>query len=101
MGLDATARRRWIGGLLLVAALGMLISGQTFLKNYLKNLGFLLYWLLCLVLTATAIIVAYLDARAVQNRTRKEARELLQNTLTKIEQDAKQRPHRDTRGNGN
>jgi hypothetical protein len=94
MASDATARRRRLGALMLLAALGMLVAGQTILKTRLKDLGFLLYWLLCFILTAAAILVAYLDALALQRRSRREARELLETTLSEIESDAKKKPRR-------
>jgi hypothetical protein len=92
MGLDATARRRRFGALMLLASLGMLIAGQTILRNHLKDLGFLCYWLICFAFTGLAILAAYLDARALQRRSCREARELLQNTLNKIEIDVRKRP---------
>ena len=79
--------------LMLIGAALMLIAGETVLKNRLTNVRFLLYWLLCLVLTGGAIVMAYLDVRAVQQRGRREARELLETTLTQIERDARKRPH--------
>ncbi len=94
MSLDATARRRWLGVLVLLAALVMLVAGQTVLQNRLKDLVFLGYWFLCLLLTATAIVIAFLDARALRRQTRDEARDLLQATLKEIESEAKNRPRR-------
>jgi membrane protein implicated in regulation of membrane protease activity len=94
MGLDAIGRRRRFGVIILLAAVGMLIGGETFLKGQLSGVGFLVYWLLCFVFTGMAIVVAYVDARAVQRRTRREARELLETTLTRIETDAKKKPGR-------
>lgn len=91
MGLSVTARRRWVGGLLLLAALGLLIAGETILKGRLQGMGFLLYWLLCFVLTGATIIVAWLDACAVQRKSRQEARELVERTLCKIERDARRK----------
>jgi hypothetical protein len=91
MGFDARARRRWLGILVLIAALGMLIAGESVLQGRLQNVNFVLYWLLCFVLTATAIIIAFLDARALRRQTREEARDLLQSTLKEIETDAKTR----------
>lgn len=93
MGLDATARRRAFGVLMLLAALAMLIVGQTVLKNSLQGFGFIVYWLLCFVFTGLAVLVALLDARAVQRRSRREARELVENTLGEI-QKARKRPGR-------
>jgi|SRR6516162_4708017 hypothetical protein len=91
MAFDATTRRRWGGILVLIAALGMLIAGETVLQGRLQNVAFVLYWLLCLILTTAAIIIAFLDARALRRQTREEARDLLQSTLKEIETDAKAR----------
>ena len=100
MALDATARRRWFGALVLLAALGMLIGGETILKGKLANLGFILYWLSCFGLTGLAILIAFLDARALQRRTRQEQRELFETTLKEIETEAKNRPRRRDRSKG-
>src|SRR5215831_11253777 len=89
MGFDATTRRRWLGILVLIGALGMLIAGETVLQGRLENVTFVLYWLLCLLLTTTAMIIAFLDARALRRQTREQARDLLQSTLKEIETDAK------------
>ena len=40
MGFDATKARRWIGIVVLIAALGMLIAGETVLQNRLQNVTF-------------------------------------------------------------
>jgi hypothetical protein len=82
---------------MLLAALGMLIAGETIFESHLRGVAFLFYWLFCLLLTGAAIIVAYLDARSVQQRSRVEARELLEKTINKIETDVRQAPRR----NGN
>ena len=92
MHMGATARRRWIGAVALIIALGMLIAGQTVFKERLQNLAFLLYWCGCFACTCAAIVLAYVDARAVQQRTRKEARDLLQTALHDIEIEARTKP---------
>ena len=92
MGLDATARRRWFGGIVLFAALAMLLVGETLLKGRLAGFSFLIYWLVCFVLTTLAIIIAFLDVRALQRRIHQEQRELLETTLKKIEREAKNKP---------
>ena len=95
MDLDATARRRWFGALVLLAALGMLVAGVTVLEARLAGLGFVCYWLACLLLTGLAIFVAFLDVRALGRRTREAQRDLFQATLKQIETEAKSRarPH--------
>ena len=97
MALDATARRRWFGALVLLAALGMLIGGETVLKGRLGNLAFILYWLVCFGLTGLAILIAFLDVRALQRRTRQEQHELFETTLKEIETEAKAKPGRPDR----
>jgi len=91
MALDATARRRWLGGGALAGALVMLICGETILQGRLRPFDFVIYWLLCFVLTGVAMIVAFRDLRALQRRTRQQQRDLLQNTLKEIESDAQRR----------
>jgi hypothetical protein len=83
------ALRRGVGALALVMALGMLIGGETVFKGKLHNLAFILYWLGCLGFTVLAIIIALVDARALQTRSRREQRELLESTLKELEGKAK------------
>jgi|SRR6516165_3772959 hypothetical protein len=89
MGLDVTTRRRWVGAIVLTAALLMLIAGQTVLQGRLKAFGFLVYWTLCFALTCLAIVIAFLDVRALGRRTRQEQHDLIESTLKKIQTDAR------------
>jgi hypothetical protein len=91
MGMDVTARRRWFGGLVLLAAAAMLISGQTFLHDRLKGIPFAVYWLACFALTGIAILVAFRDARALHERSRRQHRDLLESTLQQIAADARKK----------
>jgi hypothetical protein len=91
MTLDATARRRWFGALALLGAVGLLVAGETLLKGRLGELGFLFYWLACLALTCLAIFTAILDVRSLQRHARREQHELLDDTIKRIESDAKAR----------
>jgi len=88
MKLDATARRRWFGGLVLLGALAMLVCGETVLKGRLQPVAFLVYWLVCVLLTGLALVAAIRDLRHVQYRIRQEQRELLESTLKQIEAEA-------------
>ena len=81
MAMDATMRRRWFGAVVLLSALAMLILGDTVFKGRLSGLGYLLYWLGCFALTALAMAVAFMDARALQSRARQEQRDLLEKTF--------------------
>jgi hypothetical protein len=94
MGLNATAVRRWCGVLVLLAAIGMLVAGQTVLENRLKGVAFVIFWLTCFGLTVGAILIAFLDARAVSRRICQEERDLLNRALRQIETDARDRPRR-------
>lgn len=100
MGSETTRRRRLAGVLFLTTALIMLIAGETLLKSQLKDLSFLVYWLICFGLTGLAILVAFLDASAVRRRTRREARDLLETTLGRIETDARHKPQRSQTNDG-
>ena len=97
MALDANARRRWFGAVALLAALGMLICGETMLKRKLGNLVFIAYWLVCFALTGLAIAIAFLDARALRRRTRQEQRDLFETTLKQIQSEATTRRGRPNR----
>jgi len=78
-------RRRWLGAVFLVAALGMLIAGQTVLLDRLGPVAFIFFWLGCFAFTVLALLVAILDFSAVRRRTRKEQVELFESTLQGIE----------------
>src|SRR5215813_11202253 len=91
MGMDETARRRWFGGLVLAGALGMLVAGETLLKGKLLGKAYWVYWLVCFFLTGLAMLVAFRDARAMLQRTGREQRDLLENTLKEIKSDAQER----------
>ena len=97
MALDATIRRRWFGAVVLLAAVGMLICGETVLKGKLEDLKFIVYWLVCFALTGLAIVVAFLDARALQRQTRQERRDLFDTTLKEIQSEARTRHGRPDR----
>ena len=62
----------------------MLVGGETTLKGRLRDLGFVVYWLICVGSTGLAVVVALLDVWALRRRTRDEQRELFEATLTKI-----------------
>jgi hypothetical protein len=91
MDLDGSARRRWFGAAVLAAAAVMLVAGATVLQGRLEGMAFLVYWLGCFVLTMAAIMVAFRDARAVHQITRREHRDLIENTMRNIELEARNR----------
>lgn len=91
MALDATTRRRWFGAVMLLAALGMLICGETVLKERLGPIAALIYWLVCLGFTGLAVLAAFLDVRALRHRIRQEQRALFESTLKKIQAEAEKK----------
>ncbi len=89
MILDSAVRRRVMGAIFLLAALAMLVGGETVLKERLSPAQFLIFWLCCLLFTLLAIMVAFRDFRVMTRRVAKDQRELFESTLRKIESDAR------------
>jgi len=75
------SRLRWFGTFFLVVAAGLLIWGQTLLSPYLTGIWYLVYWLVCLIFTALAMITALLDMRAVRSRIREQHRQIVVNSF--------------------
>jgi len=69
----------------------MLVAGETVLKGKLLGKAYWVYWLVCFFLTGLAMLVAFRDARAMLQRTGREQRDLLENTLKEIKSDAQER----------
>ena len=91
MNWDSQAKRRWVGAAVLGLALLMLVAGETVLKGVLKDFAFVGYWAVCMACTVAAIIIAFIDARAVQRSVGQQQRDLLDSTLRKIEGEARAR----------
>jgi hypothetical protein len=87
-----------LGATALAVALGMLVAGQTVLTDRLRGASYLVYWLLCFLLTVLAMVVALWDARRLRNQSRQEKRALLDTALKEIEAEARARS-RGKRGN--
>jgi len=100
MGSTSDTRRRWFGAVFLTTALGMLIAGETVLRDRLGNVGFVVFWMVCFLLTCLALLIAFLDAAAVRRRAREEHREFLEKALKDIvrEKEAKSRQPRNPTG---
>lgn len=75
MLIPVNARRRWFGAFFLVLAGGMLIWGETLLEPWLKGPVFVLYWIVCFLLTGLAMFIALLDARAIRRQVKNQQRE--------------------------
>ena len=50
-----------------------------------------MYWMICFLLTVAAIVVAFMDLKALQRKVGKEQRDLMEDTLSDIEQEARGR----------
>ena len=85
MNFNAKARRRWFGALCLVAAIAMLVAGETTPGKRLDGVAFVLYWLACFVFAALAMFTAMLDARALRREARAEQRALLETAFRGIQ----------------
>jgi hypothetical protein len=88
MPTSADAMRRWIGLLFLALAFGLLVWGQTVLRDRLKGVPFLIYWGCCFLFTLGAIVTALLDMRATRRRAREEHDNLLKRTLEEIDRES-------------
>lgn len=91
---SADALRRWLGLLFLALAFGLLIWGQTVLRDRLQGVAFLVYWGVCFLCTLAAIITALLDVRATRRRAQEEQEELVKRTLEEIEEESDDPPNR-------
>jgi hypothetical protein len=76
------AWRRWFGLLFLALSFGMLVWGQTFLKNQLQGVGFLIYWSICFLFTLLAIATALLDMLLVRRQCRIDRRDVLRKAFS-------------------
>lgn len=85
MGKQADFRRRFLGALFLCAALGMLVAGETVLREWLKTPLWLILWVIgILVFTSLAVLVAFVEFALVRHRAREAHRALLEDTLKDI-----------------
>jgi hypothetical protein len=83
---SADARRRWWGLFCLTLAAGLLVWGQTVLRDLLIGWWFLAYWAVCFACTASAILIALLDLRALRRRLRRSHADLVERALDQIEE---------------
>jgi cobalamin biosynthesis protein CobD/CbiB len=92
MGRRADVTRRWLGAIFLLAAVGMLLAGETVLRERFSSPVFLVFWLICLVFACLALRIAFLDVSAIRRRTREERRALFENTLQEIARRKRSKP---------
>ncbi len=92
MNLRTKTCRRWFGGLCLLTAVGMLVAGETVLEGRLSPIAFLSYWSTCFLVTALAATASLLEVAWVRTESRHEQRDLLEETLRKLESEKRRRP---------
>jgi hypothetical protein len=80
----ARRRLRWLSAIFLAAAFAMSVSGLTFLKPRLRDVGFVVYWLGCLVTAGAAIVAAMLDLLVISREARRAQRELIEDTFRDV-----------------
>jgi len=92
-------RRRWFGGICLLAAVGMVVADELGLKGRLGPAAFLGYWLVCFLFTLLAIRAALAEMRSVRRRIRDEHKGLFEETLREISREREVRhPKDDNKG---
>jgi len=87
------------GLVFLMIAVLMLILGETLLRSSLTKVPFVLYWMVCFVFTALAIVFAFLDVAGVQRQAREQQRELLEKTIHEIARQKEMKAGRPSAGN--
>jgi hypothetical protein len=85
---------RWTSGALLLIAALMLLAGQTFLASILTGWFFVIYWLVCLLVTGAAGISGVLEISALRRRWAQEQREFLNETLHQVEEIQREKQRR-------
>jgi membrane protein implicated in regulation of membrane protease activity len=79
---DILHRKR--GMIFLGIAVFMLVLGETVLRHSLGKVSFVIYWMVCFIFTALAILFAFLDVAGVQRQARAQQHELLEKTIGEI-----------------
>ena len=90
-------RRVIIAGLLGMVVV-LILLGQTAAVGRMGPVATLVYWMVCLVGTFGAILLALVDLLKTLGETRREERELLRATLDQIEAEADGKPGDDVAG---
>jgi len=89
---NVKARRRWLGAFFLLAAMVMLVAGETTTGKRLEGALFILYWLACFGFAALAMLVAVFDVRALRREIHAEQQAMLRNVMKEIEAKSASQP---------
>lgn len=69
---------RALGTLFIVACVGMIICGETFLRDRLVGAWFVFYWTWCFLITLLAGILAVVDLVCVRRAAKRDRRALVE-----------------------
>jgi peptidoglycan/LPS O-acetylase OafA/YrhL len=84
-------RRRTFGALCLLAAVALLLFGNTKPQPGQSHGHFVAYWAACFVFAALAMVIAIRDAGALRQEAREQQRALFESTLQNIEAEKRRR----------
>lgn len=73
--------RRLVAGTFLLGALIMLVLGLTAFSSSLTGMRFILFWLVCFLLTGLSALLAIIDVALIRRELKKEQRALIEATL--------------------
>lgn len=96
---DFQPSRFWriISGIWIGLAIGLIIGGQTWWKDDLSGLGFLIYWGACFMSAVFAAACALLDLMTIKRETKLENRRLFHETIEQIQVSAMQSKQNQTK----
>jgi hypothetical protein len=75
---------RWLATICLAISAGMVVAGESLLKERLRAEAFIYYWLVCITFTFLTMVIALVDFWMVRRRLRREQKELIQDALQAI-----------------
>jgi uncharacterized membrane protein len=77
---------RWLATACLTVSVGMVVVGQSLLKDRLRAEAFIYYWLVCIIFTFLTMAIALVDYWVVRRRLHREQKALFQDALRAIAQ---------------
>jgi purine-cytosine permease-like protein len=77
---------RWLATICLGVSVGMVVVGESLLKERLRAEAFIYYWLVCIIFTFLTMVIALADYWVVRRRLHREQKALFQEALRAIAQ---------------
>lgn len=75
---------RWLATICLAVSVGMVVAGESLLKQRLQAKVFIYYWLVCIIFTFLTMVTALVDYWVVRRRMHREQKALFQEALQAI-----------------